>query len=78
MKSKIEFNIEEEKKMYLQNIIKELYSEKAIISDNINDFLDFTLFIVFDEYIRNKNSLSEFYRRNLFNYLESKRQKDIR
>ena len=41
-------------------------------SKDIEDFLRFTLFIVFDEYEKNKDSLRKFYRLNLEKYVANK------
>ena len=68
----IRINIEEEKLTRLKIIIKELFKAKAINSDDVEEFIKFTLFIVFDEFERDAHSLKKFYSMNLFNYLENK------
>ena len=68
----IKINIEEEKLTRLNIIIKELFKANAINSDDVEEFIKFTLFIVFDEYERDAQSLKKFYSINLFNYLENK------
>ena len=68
----IRINIEEEKLTRLKIIIKELFKANAINSDDVEEFIKFTLFIVFDEYERDADSLKKFYSINLFNYLENK------
>ena len=68
----IGINIEEEKLTRLKTIIKELFESNAISSDEVEEFIKFTLFIVFDEYNKDVNSLKKFYSMNLNNYLERK------
>jgi len=68
----IRINIEEEKLTRLETIIEELFNSNAIKSDEIEEFIKFTLFIVFDEYQRDADSLKKFYSMNLTNYLENK------
>ena len=68
----IRINIEEEKLTRLNTIIEELFNSNAISSDEVEEFIKFTLFIVFDEYKRNADSLKKFYSMNLSNYLENK------
>ena len=48
----IKINIEEEKSTRLNIIIKELFKSNAINSDDVEEFIKFTLFIVFEEYER--------------------------
>lgn len=52
----------------LKKIMDDLVESKAVNSTDIEDFLRFTLFIVFDEYEKNKESLRKFYRINLQRY----------
>lgn len=52
----------------LRTIMADLVESKAVNSTDIEDFLRFTLFIVFDEYEKNKDSLRKFYRLNLQRY----------
>ena len=69
-------NIEEEELTILKTIIKDLFESGSINSNEIEEFIKFTLFIVFDEYEKNIPSLKKFYSMNLTNYLDSKvRQK---
>jgi hypothetical protein len=68
----IRINIEEEKITRLKTIIEELFNSNAISSDDVEEFIKFTLFIVFDEYKRDADSLKKFYSMNLINYLENK------
>ena len=69
-------SIEEEKVTKLKTIIKDLFESGSINSDEIEEFIKFTLFIVFDEYEKNIPSLKKFYSMNLTNYLDNKdRQK---
>ena len=68
----IKINIEEEKLNRLKTIIEELFNSNALSSDEVEEFIKFTLFIVFDEYKRDADSLKKFYSVNLSNYLENK------
>jgi len=68
----ITISIEEEKLIKLKNIIKDLFESNSIDSDEIEEFIKFTLFIVFDEYERDVPSLKKFYSMNLAKYLENK------
>lgn len=52
----------------LRTIIDDLAESKAIDSREVEDFLRFTLFIVFDEYDKNKDSLRKFYHLNYEKY----------
>ncbi len=74
-KSKIELYLEENKFITLEKIIKELYISKSIETESIEEFLKLTIFIVFDEYEKNKHSLNEFYRQNMELYKQN--NKDI-
>ena len=69
----IKINIEEEKLTRLKTIIEELFNSNALSSDEVEEFIKFTLFIVFDEYKRDADSLKKFYSINLSNYLENKK-----
>jgi hypothetical protein len=68
----IKINIEEEKLTKLKTIIEELFNSNALTSDEVEEFIKFTLFIVFDEYKRDADSLKKFYSINLSNYLKNK------
>ncbi|WP_458721486.1 hypothetical protein [Candidatus Nitrosocosmicus sp. R] len=69
-------SIEEEKLTKLKTIVKDLFESGSINSNEIEEFIKFTLFIVFDEYEKNIPSLKKFYSMNLTNYLDTKdRQK---
>ncbi|MDQ4072743.1 MAG: hypothetical protein M3162_00420 [Thermoproteota archaeon] len=70
--AKLELGLSEGKKSKLQDIVNELHVQKSIPNNNLNEFLEFTLFIVFDEYEKSKESLSRFYKANLENYLKHK------
>ena len=75
-RANISISIEEEKVTKLKTIIKDLFESGAINSNEIEEFIKFTLFIVFDEYEKNIPSLKKFYSMNLTNYLDNKdRQK---
>jgi hypothetical protein len=63
-------DIEEEKVTKLQTIINDLFESGSVSSNKIEDFIKFTLFIVFDEYERDIYSLKKFYSMNLVKYLE--------
>jgi len=69
---RIGIDLSKEKKSKLQDIVNELHEQKSMPNNNLGEFLDFTLFIVFDEYEKNKESLSRFYKTNLDNYLRHK------
>lgn len=68
----ISISIEEEKLIKLKTIIKDLFESGSINSNEIEEFIKFTLFIVFDEYERNIPSLKKFYSMNLKKFLEYK------
>ena len=55
----IRINIEEEKLTRLKTIIEELFNSNALSSDEVEEFIKFTLFIVFDEYKRDADSLKK-------------------
>ncbi len=68
----ISISIEEEKLIKLKTITRDLFESGSIDSNEIEAFIKFTLFIVFDEYERNIPSLKKFYSMNLAKYLENK------
>lgn len=68
----IKISIEEEKLIKLKDIIKVLYESNSLNSEDIEEFMKFTLFIVFDEYERDVASLKKFYLMNLPKYLGAK------
>ena len=59
----------------LKTIIDDLFESGAVDSKDIQDFLRFTIFIVFDESDKNKESLRKFYRANLKKYNAYKSEK---
>jgi hypothetical protein len=69
--TKIELYLEESKFITLKKIIKELYISKSIETESIEEFLKLTIFIVFDEYEKNKHSLNDFYRQNMQLYKQN-------
>jgi hypothetical protein len=74
-KNKIELYLDLNKFITLEKIIKELYTSKSIETESIEEFLKLTIFIVFDEYKKNKHSLNEFYRQNMEVYKQN--NKDV-
>jgi hypothetical protein len=68
----INISMDKEKIVKLKTITKVLYESGSINSDEIEEFIRFTLFIVFDEYEKNIPSLKKFYSINLAKYLEDK------
>ena len=68
----IEFKINETQKTYLKKIIKELYESSSIDSENMEEFLKLTVFIVLYEYDKNKQSLKDFYKKNKEEYKDNK------
>ena len=68
----ISISLEQEKTSKLKTIINELFESGSINSKEIEEFIRFTLFIVFDEYERNIPSLKKFYSMNLAKYLRYK------
>ncbi len=75
----IRIDIDEEKSTKLKNIVKALYESNSINSDDIEEFIKFTVFIVFDEYERDVTSLKKFYSTNLAKYIADKdRQSQIK
>ncbi|HYF99336.1 MAG TPA: hypothetical protein VD815_04535 [Candidatus Saccharimonadales bacterium] len=69
--SKIAVRLNENEITKLKTIVEDLFESKAIKSKDIEDFLKFTIFIVFDEYEKNTESLKKFYLHNLSNYDKS-------
>lgn len=57
----------------LKSILDYLLESKAIETTDIEEFIKFTMFIVFDEYEKNAESLRKFYQINLSNYLNWKK-----
>ena len=68
----ISISLEEEKTTKLKTIIDDLFESGSINSNQIEEFIRFTLFIVFDEYERDIPSLKKFYSMNLAKYLRYK------
>jgi hypothetical protein len=62
--TKIEFKLNEPQKTSLEKIIKELHDANCIDSEDIEEFLKLTVFIVLYEYDKNKQSLNNFYKKN--------------
>lgn len=60
----IKLYLNDKEKIKIEKIVKELYQAKSIDTENIDEFLKFTVFIVLYEYDKNKTSLNEFYRKN--------------
>ena len=71
-RANISISMEEEKVTKLKTIINDLFESGSINSNEMEDFIKFTLFIVFDEYEKNIPSLKKFYSMNLTNYLDDK------
>ena len=65
-------NLSDADTVKLKTIVDDLVDSKAVNSSDIEDFLRFTVFIVFDEYEKNKDSLRKFYRLNLEKYIANK------
>ena len=61
---KVEINLDKNQKSKLIEIIEELSKSNSIDSENIDDFIKLTLFIVLFEYDKNKESLFHFYKKN--------------
>ncbi len=70
--SEIVVNLKTNEVLKLKGIVKELYESNSIDSDNIEEFLKFTVFIVFEEYDKNNQSIKQFYKNNLKKYLINK------
>ena len=60
----IKLYLNDKEKLKLDKIVKELHQAKSIDTEDISEFLKFTISIIFYEYEKNKNSLDEFYRHN--------------
>lgn len=71
--SNINIRLEEEKSSQLKRIINDLFESGSINSNETEEFIRFTLFIVFDEYERNTSSLKKFYSMNLEKYQSNKK-----
>ena len=65
----ISITLEEKKVTKLKTIINDLFESGSTNSNEMEDFIKFTLFIVFDEYEKNIPSLKKFYSMNLVKYL---------
>lgn len=68
----VKINFDVDKIQKLKSILDDLLESKAIETTNIEEFIKFTMFIVFDEYKKNSESLRKFYQINLSNYLKWK------
>ena len=68
----IKLFLNEKERTKLDKVVKELYQAKSIETENIDEFLKFTVFIVLYEYDKNKLSVNEFYRKNKEVYKQSK------
>lgn len=69
--NKIELFLDEVKMTKLNKIIKELYESESIGSESIEEFLKLNIFIVFQEYDANKQSLNKFYKQNKESYKQN-------
>lgn len=72
--NQIKICLNNKEKQKLDKIVKELYQAKSIHTNDIGEFLKFTIFIVFYEYEKNKMSLNEFYRQNKEIYIQSNKE----
>lgn len=70
----ISISLEEEKITKLKTIINDLFESGSTNTNEMEDFIKFTLFIVFDEYEKNITSLKNFYSMNLTKYSEYKKR----
>ena len=70
----IKLYLNDKERIKLDKIVKELYQAKSIETENIDEFLKFTVFIVLYEYDKNKTSLNEFYRKNKEVYKQNKEE----
>jgi hypothetical protein len=70
----IKLYLNDKERIKLDKVVKELYQAKSIETENIDEFLKFTVFIVLYEYDRNKLSLNEFYRKNKEVYKQNKEE----
>ena len=70
----IKLYLNDKERLKLDKVVEELYQAKSIESENIDEFLKFTVFIVLYEYDKNKLSLNEFYRKNKEVYKQNKEE----
>jgi hypothetical protein len=70
----IKLYLNDKERLKLDKVVKELYQAKSIETENIDEFLKFTVFIVLYEYDKNKLSLNEFYRKNKEVYKQNKEE----
>jgi hypothetical protein len=70
----IKLYLNDKERLKLDKVVKELYQAKSIETENIDEFLKFTVFIVLYEYDKNKISLNEFYRKNKEVYKQYKEE----
>jgi hypothetical protein len=70
----IKLYLNDKERLKLDKVVKELYKAKSIETENIDEFLKFTVFIVLYEYDKNKTSLNEFYRKNKEVYKQNKEE----
>jgi hypothetical protein len=70
----IKLYLNDKERIKLDKVVKELYQAKSIETENIDEFLKFTVFIVLYEYDKNKLSLNEFYRKNKEVYKQNKEE----
>ena len=70
----IRLYLNDKERLKLDKVVKELYQAKSIETENIDEFLKFTVFIVLYEYDKNKLSLNEFYRKNKEVYKQNKEE----
>ena len=68
----IRLYLNDKERLKLDKVVKELCQAKSIETENIEEFLKFTVFIVLYEYDKNKLSLNEFYRKNKEVYKQGK------
>ena len=72
--SHIKLYLNDKERLKIDKVVKELYQAKSIETENIDEFLKFTVFIVLYEYDKNKLSLNEFYRKNKEVYKQNKEE----
>ena len=68
----IKLYLNDKERLKLDKVVEELYQAKSIETENIDEFLKFTVFIILYEYDKNKTSLNEFYRKNKEVYKQNK------
>ncbi len=68
----IKLYLNDKERLKLDKVVKELHQAKSIETEDIDDFLKFTVFIVLSEYDKNKFSLNEFYKKNREAYKQNK------